>query len=70
MKKVYKKLLAEQISRGVIFTSCLSKQRTEQEGDTIHEVTREHEDKNERIERLRDDRFFNNSPFNFNIIRQ
>lgn len=38
MEKIYKKLTKEQIKRGVIFSSCLSTQRTEQEGDNIHEV--------------------------------
>jgi len=70
MKKVYKKLTEEQIKRGVIFSSCLSECRTEQEQDTKHEVLNSDEDKYKTIERLRDDKFFNSSHWNFNIIRE
>jgi hypothetical protein len=70
MKKVYKKLSEEQRQRGVIFASTLSKYREEMEGDTTHEVLASHEDKDKRIERLLNDRFFNDSPYKFNIIRR
>jgi len=70
MKKVYKKLTEEQIKRGVIFSSCLSEYRTETTKDTIHEVLKDDEDKTEHINRLLDDKFFNSSHWNFNIIRQ
>jgi len=70
MKKVYKKLAEEQKSKGIIFTSTLSTERTEQEDDTIHEVKSDQEDRGEVMQRLRDDKFFNNSPFKYNIIRQ
>ncbi len=70
MKKVYKKLTEDQIKRGVIFSSCLSSCRTEQESDTMHEVLKDDEDFYSTIERLRDDSFFNSSPWTFNIIRE
>ena len=70
MKKIYKKLTEEQKSRGVIFSSCLSVHRTEQLTDTIHEVFKTDEEKSEKIRRLLDDKFFNESHFKFNIVRQ
>jgi len=70
MRKVYKKLSAEQIKRGVVFSSCLSEQRFETTNDTIHEVLKNSEDKEDTIRRLRDDSFFNSSHWNFNIIRE
>lgn len=70
MQKVYKKLTEDQKKRGVIFSSCLSVGRTEQDGDTIHEVLKDGEDINGHIERLKDDKFFNSSHWNFNIIRE
>ncbi len=69
MRKVYKKLTKEQKERGVIFSSCLSKCTTELVGDTIHEVMENDPDKNETIRRLKDDSFFRNSPWKYNIIR-
>ena len=70
MKKIYKKLTEEQKGKGVIFSSCLSVYRTEQLTDTIHEVFKTDEDKSEKIRRLLDDKFFNESHFKFNIVRQ
>lgn len=70
MIKIYNKLTNEQIKRKVIFSSCLSKSRTEQENEKIHEVFNTDEDGNETIKRLLDDKFFNGSPWSFNIIRQ
>jgi len=69
MRKVYKKLSEEQKKRDVIFSSCLSVCRTETTEGTIHEVFKNTEDKDERIRRLKDDSFFNESHFKFNIIR-
>ena len=69
MQKIYKKLTDEQKKQGVIFSSCLSKFRTEEEKDTIHEVLKNDEDKTEVITRLKNDKFFNASHFIFNIIR-
>lgn len=69
MKKVNKTLTKMQISRGVVFSSTLSKKRTEQPEDLTHEVLKSHEDIKERIAKLENDSFFNESPYNFNIIR-
>ena len=86
MKKIYKKLTEEQKKRGVIFSSCLSEYRTEQKNDEIHEVFKINEEyfknkpayesikfRNENdliIKRLKDDKFFNDSHWNFNILRR
>lgn len=70
MKKVYKKLTKEQIKRNVIFSSCLSKYRTEMLNDNIHEVLKSDEDVYGHMNRLLDDKFFNSSNWNFNIIRR
>jgi len=59
-----------QISRGVVFSSTLSKKRTEQSEDLTHEVLKSHENIKERIAKLENDSFFNESPYNFNIIRR
>jgi hypothetical protein len=69
MKKIHKKLTYDQYRRGVIFSSTLSEHTVEQSGDTIHEVFGTDEDKNEKIARLLDDKFFNRSHFKYNIIR-
>ena len=69
MKKVYKKLTEDQTKRGVIFSSTLSTERTEQENDTTHEVTKEEPNKEEQITRLKNDSYFNKSHFKYNIIR-
>lgn len=69
MKKIYRKLTKEQRERGVIFSSTLSTHTTEQDGDDIHEVF--WDDRNgERIDLLLDDRFFQRSPWKYNIIRR
>jgi hypothetical protein len=70
MRKVYKKLTEDQKLRGVIFSSCLSVYNTEQSKDTIHEVYKDDDDKDIVIERLLNDKFFNNSHFKVNIIRR
>jgi len=67
IEKVYKKLTKEQREKGIIFTSSLSEDRAE--GDRIHEVLSTDEDKEIKIRRLKNDKFFNNSPYNYNIIR-
>lgn len=69
MKKVYMDLTEDQKSRGIIFTSTLSTERTEQEGDTTHEVEEDNLDRHNMIRRLKDDSFFNDSPWTYNIIR-
>ena len=69
MKKVYKKLSEEQIKRGVIFSSSLSRIREEELNGTVHEVLNTDSDKEETINRLKDDSFFNSSDWKFNILR-
>jgi len=69
MKKIYKKLTGEQIKRGVIFSSSLSS-NTSDEGSTIHEVTKNQENWQVIIDRLLDDKFFNSSPWKYNVIRK
>ena len=72
MLKVYLELTKEQEDRGVVFSSCLSTEQIEQPGDRIHEVTNDmDEDKKDlKISRLLDDKFFNDSPWKYNIIRR
>jgi hypothetical protein len=70
MIKVHKKLTATQKVRGVLFSSCLSKYRTEQPGDTLQEVKKDDADIDARIMYLRDDAFFNDSPWIYNVIRE
>jgi len=69
MRKIYKQLTKKQKERGVIFTSTLSKHTTELTTDLTHEVFEGNADKWEQIQRLKDDKFFNNSPLKYNIIR-
>ena len=69
MKKIFKKLTDDQKERGVIFSSTLSKNTTEQAGDTVQEVKEDDADKNATITRLKNDSFFNGSPWKYNIIR-
>ena len=72
VKKIYRKLTKEQISRGVIFSSTLSPQRTDDiMGLTTHEVTSYDtpSDAQERIANLKDDKFFSGSQYKYNIIR-
>lgn len=68
MRKIYKKLTDEQRKNGIIFTSTLSENTTDQ-GGTTHEVFKTDTDKNEVIDRLLDDKFFNSSPYKYNVIR-
>ena len=70
MIKVYKKLTSDQLDRGVIFSSCLSKYKEEMEDNTIHEVLEHQTGKDKVIENLKDDKFFNKSPYKYNIIRR
>ena len=70
MRKIYKRLTADQRQRGVIFSSTLSREKTETSVDRIHEVFADDEDKHTTIRNLKDDAFFNGSPWKYNIIRQ
>ena len=64
MRKVYKNLSEDQKSRGVIFSSELVG------GDSVHEVLKTTENKDIVIARLLDDKFFNNSHYKYNLIRE
>jgi hypothetical protein len=70
MIKVYHDLTQDQRKRGVIFTSTLSSHKVEVMGDLTHEVMANDDDKDKVIARLKDDKFFNASPWRYNIIRQ
>ncbi len=70
MRKIYKPLTEEQKAEGLIFTSTLSKYTTEQPDDLTHKIYRTDEDIDQHIERLKDDKFFNSSPWKYNIIRR
>lgn len=70
VKKIYKKLTIEQKNKDIVFSSCLSVFKTEQLNDKIHEVFKNDPNKDIQIKRLKDDSFFNNSHFKFNIIRK
>jgi len=70
MKKIYKRLLSEQIKRGVIFSSCLSKEQEEQPEDYIYEVLENQENKDEVISKLLNDKIFNKSQWKYNVIRK
>ena len=64
MKKTYLKLTNDQKARGVIFSSQLMP------NGTIHEVLENEGRASEKIERLYNDKFFDNSPYTHNEIRQ
>ena len=64
MKKQYRKLTKEQIERKVVFSSQLLP------NGSLHEVFMTDEDKYQKIERLKDDKFFNESNFKVNEIRR
>jgi len=68
MKKLYRKLTKEQKERNVVFSSCLSENN--QENNNIHVVLSTDEDKYTTIKRLLNDKFFNDSHFNYNIVRK
>ena len=69
MRKIYRKLTAEQKARGVIFSSCLSEHT--QEGDNnIIEVLNTEYHPDEVIARLLNDKFFNTSHYKYNIVRR
>lgn len=72
MIKIYRKLNKMQIRRNVIFSSCLvtNKDINDVDSDSIYEVFKGDTDTEEHIKRLKDDKFFNDSHFKYNIIRQ
>lgn len=69
MRKIYRKLTKDQRERGIVFSSTLSRATIELSCDTIHEVHRDDPEREKKIERLKDDKFFNGSPWRYNIIR-
>ena len=74
MKKVFLKLTKDQKERKVYFSSTLSTAKFETSDATRHEITSDEyindwKEAETKEARLRDDKFFNNSHFNFNIIR-
>jgi hypothetical protein len=68
MKKIYRKLTKDQKERGVIFSSQLLP------GGTLHEVTATNlydcSPGTNKIDLLKDDKFFRNSCYKFNELRQ
>ena len=70
MRKIYRNLTEDQKSRGVIFSSTLSTATIELEGDLVHEVFESDSDKDRIIKNLKNDSFFNGSPWKYNIIRR
>ena len=62
MRKRYKDLTEDQKQRDVIFSSTL----LPSDSPTVHEVFKGQEDGSEVITRLKDDKFFNNSPYKYN----
>jgi len=70
IRKVYRKLTADQKARGIIFSSCLSEHTQEMEGDRVHEVKAGEEGADETIKQLLNDSFFNASHFKYNIVRR
>lgn len=67
IKKIYRKLTKDQKDRGVVFSSSLSP--CKYETDTVHEVFGYTSEDYKTMERLKDDKFFRGSHFNYNIIR-
>jgi len=69
MRKLYRQLSKKQKERKVIFSSCLSPYKFEAQDCNVHEVMAEDTDADEKIKRLKDDKFFRDSHFKYNIIR-
>ena len=65
MRKTYKELTEDQKKRGIIFSSQLMPD----DNSTIHEVHEDDEDKDIVISRLKDDKFFNNRHYKYNLIK-
>lgn len=74
MQKIYRGLTKDQKKRGVIFSSALvfSDKNEYSEDVKIHEVflDMDREERNRIIDNLKNDKFFNDSPYKYNIIRQ
>ena len=70
MRKIYRKLTADQKARGVTFSSCLSRYTQETTNDIRHEVFKTEADAPDTIARLLNDKFFNASNYLYNIVRR
>ena len=73
-KKIYRPLLKEQKERNILFSSTLSEYKFETLESTRHELSEElyvddYKEFKRREGLLKDDSFFNMSPYNYNIIR-
>jgi len=68
--KVYKELTKDQKARGVIFSSTLSVNKTEGKDGVMHEIVEGQPDEGVQRARLLDDSFFNDSHFNYNVVRR
>ena len=68
MRKKYLKLLKEQKERGVIFSSQFIS--SVYGNGTLHEIFKDDDNKDEKIRRLKNDSFFDNSFFEYNLIQQ
>ena len=74
--KIYNKLTQDQKKRGVMFSSTLSPDKSDDDISlTIHEVflqqwVEDQQEAEETIQRLKNDSFFNMSDYGFNIIRE
>lgn len=74
MKKKYLKLTKEQKARGVIFSSALIPKVSSGVDVKVHEVTIEEWQENateaqEKIDRLKNDKFFSSSVYLYNLVR-
>jgi hypothetical protein len=74
MTKIYLPLLKEQKERKILFSSTLSEHRFETPESTRHELSEglyvdDYKEFERREGLLKDDSFFNASPYNYNIIR-
>ncbi len=65
MRKRHLTLTSDQKQRGIIFSSVL----LPSDNPCIHEVHKDDEDGQAKIERLKNDKFFNSSPYKYNEIR-
>ena len=72
MRKIYKSLTEDQKARGIMFSSTLSGGTVERSFDVVHEVHEDDPEKWDKIDRLRDDKFFNDNTcgWKYNIIRR
>ena len=73
-KKIYLPLLKEQKERNILFSSTLSEYKFETLESTRHELSEslyvdDYKEFKRREGLLKDDSFFNMSPYNYNIIR-